>query len=54
MNFPNSRSASYIRQVFPLSDSDSDKSLANQFCDYFTEKIRKIQDGFDIADNPGL
>ena len=41
----------HIRQVSPLPDSDSDKSLANQFFDYFTEKIWKIRKGFDIVDN---
>ena len=44
----------HIRQVSPLPDSDSDKSLANQFFDYFTEKIWKIRKGFDIVDNWGF
>ena len=38
-------------QVSPLPESTSDKSLANRFSTFFTEKIRKIRDGFSIVDD---
>ncbi|XP_072016855.1 uncharacterized protein [Amphiura filiformis] len=39
------------KQEAPLPDCDSDKNLANKFCNFFTEKIKKIRNGFQIADD---
>ena len=38
-------------QVSPLPESVSDDHLANQFSDFFTEKIKKIRDGFTLVDD---
>ena len=39
------------KQASPLPDAVSNKDLANQFCSFFTEKIKKIREGFQIAED---
>ena len=39
----------YLKNYRPVAVSNKD--LANQFCSFFTEKIKKIREGFQIAED---